>query len=97
MQSLFHTTTCAVVGETIPAANNGLLRPTCPGFCQTAAQPTCNYFFIYLFFRFGEGSSKLGQHKIPFLWVQSLDEPSNLHAPPPMMFFTAVVVPILGK
>jgi hypothetical protein len=29
--------------------------------------------------------------------VQSLDEPSNLHTPPPMMFFRAVVVPILGK
>jgi hypothetical protein len=29
--------------------------------------------------------------------VQSLDEPSSLHTPPPMMFFRAVVVPILGK
>jgi hypothetical protein len=29
--------------------------------------------------------------------VQSLDELSNLHTPPPMMFFRAVVVPILGK
>ncbi len=46
---------------------------------------------------FGEGSWKLGQHTIPFLWVQSLDEQSNLHTPPPMMFVRAVVVPILGK
>jgi len=29
--------------------------------------------------------------------VQSLDELSNLHTPPPLMFFRAVVVPILGK
>jgi hypothetical protein len=29
--------------------------------------------------------------------MQSLDEPSNLHTLPPMMFLRAVVVPILGK
>jgi len=56
IQSLFHTTTCGLVGETIPAPNYGLLPPACPGFRQTAARPACNYFFIYLFFRYWEGS-----------------------------------------
>jgi hypothetical protein len=48
MQSLFHTTTCALVGETIPAANDGLLPPGSPGFRPTAIQPAWNYLFIYL-------------------------------------------------
>jgi len=95
IQSLTPTTTCALVGETIPAPNDG--QHACPGFRQTAARPACNYFFIYLFFRYREGSWKLEQHTISFLWVQSLDGPSNLHTLPPMMFFRAVVVPILGK
>jgi len=54
MPSLFHITTCALVGETIPAANDGLLPPACPGFRPTTAQAAWNYLFIYLFFRFSK-------------------------------------------
>jgi hypothetical protein len=49
MESVFHTTTCALVGETIPAANDGLLPPACPGFGRKPAQATWNYFFISYF------------------------------------------------
>jgi len=49
MESVFHTTTCALLGKTIPAANDGLLPPACPGFRPKPAQATWNYLFIIYF------------------------------------------------
>jgi len=49
MEYVFHTTTWALVGKTIPAANDGLLPPACPGFRPKPAQATWNYLFIIYF------------------------------------------------
>jgi hypothetical protein len=49
MPSVFHTTTCAPVGETIPAANDALLPPACPGFRPKIAQAAWNYYYYYYF------------------------------------------------
>jgi len=51
MPSVFHTTTCALVGETIPAANDALLPPACPGFRPTTAQEHGIIIIIIIIFR----------------------------------------------
>jgi hypothetical protein len=47
MQSVTHTTTCALVGDTIPGPNDGLLPPACPGFRQTAAYAIISLFIYF--------------------------------------------------
>jgi hypothetical protein len=49
MECIFHTTTCALVGKTIPAANDGLLPPACLGFAQNLPK---QHGIIYLLFIF---------------------------------------------
>jgi hypothetical protein len=69
MPSVFHTTTCALVGETIPAANDALLPPACPGFRPTTAQAAWNYYCYYYYYYFLQILKIKNDLKIKVSWV----------------------------
>jgi hypothetical protein len=55
MESVFHTTTWALVGKTIPAANDGLLYPPAQVFAQHLPK---QHGIIYLFINFSDSKNK---------------------------------------